>query len=142
MWFKTFYSQTSQRDKLKSEEAKYYDFGVEVDSGVMLGPCEFIHRAFYCQKCSQNIVLVTQINQENIYILIESVQKHFNNKGKNVSIKKCFENINNEVVDDYSISSINNLYLIIEENDMNTLIYKIPISRKKNWGRNYYFKIK
>ena len=56
----------------KSDEAKYYDFSVGVDGGVMVGPCEFIHKVFYCQKCSQNIEFVTQINQEDIDILIES----------------------------------------------------------------------
>ena len=94
-----------------------------------------------CQKCSQNIEFVTQINQEDIDIFIESVKKHFYNKGRNINIKKCFENINDEVVEDCTIESISNLCLLIEENDKDTLVYKIPISRKKNWERPYYFKV-
>lgn len=54
----------------KSDEAKYYDFSIGVDGGVMVGSCEFIHKVFYCPKCSQNIEFVTQINQEDIDILI------------------------------------------------------------------------
>ena len=125
----------------KSDEAKYYDFSVGVDGGVMVGPCEFIHKVFYCQKCSQNIEFVTQINQEDIDILIESIQKYFYTKGRNINIKKYFENINNEVVEDCTIESISNLCFLIEETDKDTLIYKIPISRKKNWERPYYFKV-
>ncbi len=124
----------------KSDEAKYYDFSIGVDGGVMVGSCEFIHKVFYCPKCSQNIEFVTQINQEDIDILIESVQKYFNNKGRNINIKKYFENINNKIIDDCTIETISNLCLLIEENDKDTLVYKIPISRKKNWERPYYFK--
>lgn len=124
----------------KSDEAKYYDFSVGVDGGVMIGSCEFIHNVFYCQKCSQNIEFVTQINQEDIDILIKHVQNHFDNKGRKVNIKKRFENIENKIEENCNIESVRNLCLFIEENGKDTLVYKIPICRKKNWERPYYFK--
>ena len=125
----------------KSDEAKYYDFSIGVDGGVLAGSCEFIHNVFYCTKCSQNIEFVTQINQEDIDILIKSVQKYFYNRGRNISIKKFFENINNEITEECTIESISNLCLFIEENGGDTLVYKTPICRKKNWERPYYFKV-
>lgn len=125
----------------KSEEAKYYDFSAGVDGGIMIGSCEFIHKVFYCQKCSQNIEFVTQINQEDIDIIIKKVKTYFFNKGRNINIKKRFENISNEVVDEFTNESISNLCLLIEENYKNTLVYKIPICRKKSWERPYYFKV-
>lgn len=124
-----------------SDESKYYDFSIDVDGGIMVGSCEFIHKVFYCHKCSQNIEFVTQINQEDIDILIKSIQKYFHNKGRNIKIKKYFENINNEVVAVCVDESISNLCLLVEENGKNFLPYKIPITRKKNWERPYYFKI-
>ena len=125
----------------KSDEAKYYDFSVGVDSGDMVGLCEFIHKVFYCQKCTQNIEFITQTNQEDIDILIRSVQNYFINKGRNVIIKKCFENMENKIVLNCDIEYVRNMCLLIEENDKDTLVYKIPICRKKNWERPYYFKV-
>lgn len=124
-----------------SAEAKYYDFSVGVDGGNMIGPCEFIHKVFYCSKCSNNIEFVTQINQEDIDILIKSIQTYFINKGREIKIKKCFENENNEFDENCNIEMIRNLCLLIEENDKDTLVYKVPISRKKSWERPYYFKV-
>ncbi len=124
----------------KSDEAKYYDFSAGLD-GVMVGPCEFIHKVFYCQKCSQNVEFVTQTNQEDIEILIKRVQKHFHNKGRNINIKKCFENVKDEIVEDCAIEDINKLCLYIEEKNKDTLEYKIPICRKKSWERPHYFKV-
>lgn len=43
----------------------------------MVGPCEFIHKVFYCSKCSQNIEFITQINQEDIEIIIQKVISYF-----------------------------------------------------------------
>ena len=123
----------------KSEESKYYDFSAGVDGGYIIGSCEFIHKVFYCPKCSKNIEFVTQINQEDIDILIRSIQEYFNNKGRKINIKKCFEN--DESDKDCNIESVKNLCLLIEENDKDTLTYKIPIRRKKSWERPYYFKV-
>lgn len=126
----------------KSEEAKYYDFSIGADGGVMVGSCEFIHKVFYCPKCSKNIEFVTQINQEDIDILIEKVKGYFRSKGRKVLIKKSFENQENVIEDSITeIELIQNLCLIIEEDEKETLIYKIPMSRKKNWERPYYFKV-
>ena len=125
----------------KSDEAKYYDFSVGVDGGVMVGPCEFIHEVFYCQKCSQNIEFVTQINQEDIDILMRKIEKFFINQGRQINIKKKFENFENEIEEMCNIESVRNLCLLIEENDKDTLVYKTPRIRKKHWERPYFFKI-
>lgn len=125
----------------KSNEAKYYDFSIGIADGIMVGPCEFIHKTFYCQKCSKYIEFITQINQEDIDILIESVQKYFYNQGRNINIKKYFEDIDNAAAVDYTIETVSNLCLLVEEKNKETLVYKIPISRKKQWERPYYFKV-
>lgn len=125
----------------KSEEAKYYDFDAGGDGAIMVGPCEFIHKVFHCQKCSQNIEFVTQTNQEDIDAVIKSVQKYFYGKGRKINIKKCFENIDNEIVKECTIEAMSNLCLLIEEDGKDTLIYKIPIARKKYWERPHYFKV-
>ena len=60
---KLFIIKHSKVVNRKSEDAKYYDFSIGVDGGVMVGTCEFIHKVFYCSKCSEEIEFVTQINQ-------------------------------------------------------------------------------
>ncbi|MBQ2875383.1 MAG: hypothetical protein IJE25_00060 [Clostridia bacterium] len=124
----------------KSEEAKYYDFNAG-DGAIMGGSCEFIHKVFFCPQCSQNIEFITQINKEDIDIIIKRVQKHFQKKGRNITISKCFENHNEEIVEKCAIELIKNLCLVIEENGKSTLVYKIPLTRKGYWERPYYFKI-
>lgn len=126
----------------KSEEAKYYDFSAGVDGGIMIGPCDFIHKVFYCQKCHKNIEFVTQISLEDIDILRTKIIKYFYKNGRYINIKKYFENINNEVTEECSVELIKNLCFLIEENDKKPLLYKIPITRKEYWERPYYFKIK
>ena len=100
-----------------------------------------IHKVFYCSKCSKNIEFVTQINQEDIDILVRSIQEYFINKDRKINIKKCFENVNNEFDENCNIESSRNLCLLIEENDKDTLVYKVPTRRKKSWERPYYFKV-
>jgi len=126
----------------KSEEAKYYDFSIGVDGGVMVGSCEFIHNVFYCTKCSENIEFVTQINQEDIDIIINKVERFFNNKGKKIVISKQYE-VEDGFIDkkNFKIDLVKNLCLIIEEDDKAALYYKIPISRKNIRERPYYFKL-
>ena len=127
----------------KSEEAKYYDFSVGMDGGIMIGACEFIHKVFYCYKCSQNIECVTQINQEDIDILIDKVKKHFHNKGRKIVIIKQYEDTNGIVLDRISkIEQIKKILFTIEESEKEPLIYEIPICRKTQWERPYYFKIR
>ena len=123
----------------KSEEAKYYDFSI--GKGVMIGACEFIHKVFYCQKCSQNIEFVTQINQEDIDILIKDVENYFHKRGRVINIKKYFENVDNEIKEKCNIDFVKNLCLFIEENEKDTLVYKIPKSRRNDYERPYYFKV-
>ena len=138
---KLFIIKHSKVVNRKSEDAKYYDFSIGVDGGVMVGSCEFIHKVFYCSKCSEEIEFVTQINQEDIDILIGKVQKIFNNKDRKITIKKFFESENDMLKENFKIEMVKNLCLLIEENGKESLIYKIPIMRKKNWERPYYFKV-
>ena len=126
----------------KTEEAKYYDFDAGGDGAVMVGPCEFIHKVFFCPNCSTNIEFVTQINLEDIDILIDSVQKYFSDKGRDVNIKKRFENINGQVVEEFELESISSLYLIIEEKGKDCSVFKTPITRKNYWERPFYFPLK
>ena len=126
----------------KTEEAKYYDFDAGGDGAVMVGPCEFIHKVFFCPNCSNNIEFVTQINLEDIDILIDSVQKYFSDRGRDVNIKKRFENINGQVVEECELESISSLYLIIEEKGKDCSVFKTPITRKNYWERPFYFPIK
>ncbi len=126
----------------KSEEAKYYDFSIGVDGGVMVGSCEFIHKVFFCTKCSENIEFVTQINQEDIDIIINKVERYFNNKGKKIVISKHYE-IKDGVFENKisKIDLVKSLCLIIEENDKATSYNEIPVSKKSSWERPYYFKL-
>ena len=123
-----------------SDEAKYYYFS-DATGDTTVGPCMFIHKVFYCPKCLRNIEFVTQLNQEDIAILIESVQKHFANKGRKITIKKCFESILDEMEQDCKLEFVKNLCLVIEEEGKESLVYKIPRQRKKRWERPYYFKV-
>ena len=125
----------------KSDEAKYYDFSVGSFGGVMGGPCEFVHNVFYCSKCAKSIEFVTQINQEDIDILLKKIQKIFSKKGRKINIKKNFENTKNGVVENCDIESAKNLNILIEENGEHSVIFRSPKTRKKHWERPYYFNI-
>lgn len=125
----------------KSEEAKYYDFSVGVDGGVMIGPCRFVHNVFYCKQCQQNIEFITQINQEDIDNLINCVRKKYKKHGQIISIKKCFEKNDGEIVERCKLEFVNNLCLFVKEGKK-TCIYRIPISRKSSWERPHFFKLK
>lgn len=125
----------------KSDEAKYYDFSIPCDGGNMVGSCEFIHKVFYCPKCLQDIEFVTQINQEDIDIILKKVKIFFNKHGRKINIMKCFENIEDEIVEICDVEFSKNLCILIDENNKDTLVYKISISRKECWERPYYFKI-
>ena len=74
----------------KSEEAKYYDFNAGGDV-VMVGPCEFIHKVFFCPKCSENIEFITQINQEDIEIISQKVISYFKKRNRKIFISKSYE---------------------------------------------------
>lgn len=75
----------------KSDDAKYYDFSIGVDGGVMVGPCEFIHKVFYCSNCVESIEFITQLSFEDIDIFIKKLKQKFSNKGLNIDIKKTYE---------------------------------------------------
>ena len=68
----------------KTEEAKYY-------GAIMIGSCEFIHKVFFCPKCSQNIEFITQINQEDIEIIIKKVISYFKKRNREIFISKSYE---------------------------------------------------
>ena len=126
----------------ESEEAKYYDFSIGVDGGIMIGPCEFIHNVFYCSKCSENIEFITQINHEDIDIIIDKVKVYFDNKGRKIEISKYYENedglINSKIT---KMEEVKNLCIIINNNDARPICYKIPITRSKVYTRPYFFKV-
>ena len=75
----------------KSEEAKYYDFDAGGDVAIMMGPCEFIHKVFFCHKCSQNIEFITLINQEDIEIIIKKVISYLKKRNREIFISKSYE---------------------------------------------------
>lgn len=73
----------------KLKKAKYYDFSF--DDGTMIGPCKFVHKAFNCRNCSQIIDCVTQLNQEDIDIIIKKVQDNFDDIGAKITIKNILK---------------------------------------------------
>ena len=75
----------------KSEEAKYYDFDAGGDGAIMIGSCLFMHKVFFCPKCSQNIEFITQINQEDIEIIIKKVISYFKKRNREIFISKSYE---------------------------------------------------
>ena len=124
----------------KSEEAKYYDFDAGGDGGIMVGPCEFIHKVFYCQKCSENIEFISQINLEDIDKIINKVLIYFRKKDREIFISKTYETKLGEFIEKYTnLNDVSNLCLTITENNKEAKIYKIPLSRKEFWERPYYF---
>ena len=125
----------------REEDAKYYSF--QIGRTTAVGMCEFIHKIFYCMKCFKPIEFVTQINQEDIDIIISKTQKYFLKRGRTVNIEKLFETQDNELVDRCIIDeTVKNLVLkIIDENE-GYITYKVPISRENMWERPYYFKLK
>lgn len=122
-----------------SEEAKYYDFNL-LDSAVK-GPCEFIHKIFHCKMCGENTEIKTQINQEDIDIIIKNVEKHFRTKGRNLTIKKYFETKDNELKEYSPMEQVKHLCLLINENGKTTLHFKVPVSRSEFWERPWYFTV-
>ena len=75
----------------KTEEAKYYDFDAGGDGAIMIGSWEFIHKVFFSPKCSQNIEFITQINQEDIEIIIKKVISYFKKRNREIFISKSYE---------------------------------------------------
>ncbi len=126
----------------KSPESKYYDFSIGVDGGYMMGECEFIHKIFHCPTCQKSIEFVTQIDQEDIDIVLKKVKKYYDNRGRKIYIKKYFEDQNNKRLEQIcEFDFIEYLCLVIEESEKEPLIYKAPIRRKKMWERPYYFNL-
>ncbi len=132
----------------KEENAKYYDFTTSSGSSYVPrsrahGMCEFIHKIFFCMKCIKPIEFVTQINQEDIDIIISKTQKYFLKRGRTVNIEKLFETQNNELVDRCIIDeTVKNLVLKIKDEDEGYMIYNVPISRRDKYERPYYFDLK
>ena len=126
----------------KSEEAKYYDFDAGLDGGVMVGPCEFIHKVFYCSNCAASIEFITQLSFEDVDIFIKKLKHKFFKKGFNIDIKKTYETKENKYIDRVnSLEDIQNLCLTICENDKEVFVCKFPLMRKNNWERPYYFEV-
>ncbi len=126
----------------KSEEAKYYDFSIGVDGGAMVGPCEFIHKVFYCPKCSRNIEFITQINLEDIDVIIKKVIRYFKIRNREIFISKSYETKLEEVKENnFNLNDDTVLCLHILENNKETRLFNIPIIRRKFWERPHYFDI-
>ena len=126
----------------KTEEAKYYDFDAGGDGAVMVGPCEFIHKVFFCPKCSENIEFITQINQEDIEIISQKVISYFKKRNRKIFISKSYETKHGELLaKNFSLSDNIILCLHISENNKEPKIYKVPIRRRGFWERPYYFNI-
>lgn len=126
----------------KSEEAKYYDFSAGGDGGVMVGPCEFIHKIFYCPKCFQKIEFITQTNQEDIEIIIRKAISYFGKRNREIFISKSYETKQGELIENnFSFNDDVVLCLRISEKNKESKTYKIPISRRTYWERPYYFNI-
>lgn len=124
----------------KSEEAKYYSF--DACGELMVGPCEFIHKVFFCPKCSQNIEFITQINQEDIEIIIKKVISYFKKRNREISISKSYETKLGKLIEnDLSLNDDIILCLHISENNKESKTYEIPITRRGFWERPYYFNL-
>lgn len=126
----------------KSEEAKYYDFNASGDGAMMVGPCEFIHKVFFCPSCYKNIEFITQINQEDIEIIIKKVISYFMKRKREISITKSYETKLGELIEiNLNLNDDIILCLHILEKNKKSKTYKIPIIRRKFWERPYYFDI-
>lgn len=126
----------------KSDEAQYYDFSFGFHSGVMIGPCEFIHQVFYCQNCDKSIEFITQLSFEDVDIFIKKLKQRFLKKGIELDIKKIYETNEGEFVDRINlIEDIQNLCLSVCKDDKEIGIFKLPLIRMNSWERPYYFKI-
>mgnify|MGYP004685461513 FL=1 len=126
----------------KTEEAKYYDFDAGGDGAIMIGSCEFMHKVFFCPKCSQNIEFITQINQEDIEIIIKKVISYFKKRNREIFISKSYETkLGRFIENNFNFNDDVILCLHISEKNKESKIYKIPILRRKFWERPYYFDI-
>lgn len=126
----------------KTEEAKYYDFDAGVDGGIMVGPCEFIHKIFFCPKCCNNIEFITQLSLEDVDIILRKTENHFRKKDRLINITKKFQTDDGTIINEiYNLSDNISLSLIIKENSKEDLIYNVPIKRKNSFERPYYFTI-
>ena len=124
----------------KSEEAKYYDFDAGGDGAIMVGPCEFIHKMFFCPECCENIEFVTQINQEDIDIVIQKVISFFKKRNREIFISKRYETNEGEHIENkLNFNDDIVLCLDIAENNKEVKKYKTPIKRTRFWERPYYF---
>ena len=123
-----------------SQEACYYSFS-DLD-GQMVGSCKFIHKVFYCPKCSDNIEFITQLNQEDIDNIINKTIAYFAKRGKKVSITKCYKNKIGDIVNYITqIEQIKKMVLIIDVDGQKTIQYEVPISQKLSYECPYYFNI-
>lgn len=121
----------------KSDEAKYYNFHSMGSSG----PHKFLHNVFYCPKCLEYIEFITQLNYEDINILIYKIKKYSSKKGRNIQVKKSFETKEGKLIDKVDqLENIQNGCLIFWEDNKMILDYRFPLLREKNWERPYYFR--
>lgn len=123
----------------RSPEAQYYDFSAP--RGRMVGPCEFIHKVFFCPKCLEGIEFVTQLEHEDMNIMLEKVKKHFQKQGKTLAISKRYETHEGLIEERITkIEQVKNMHLVIECEGYPTLTYIVPIRRTTIYERPYFFK--
>ena len=137
----TIIKDSKKIDK-SDENAKYYDFSINVDGGTMIGSCEFIHNLFFCSECSKKIEFVTQISLEDIDKIINKVENYYSKKRIKINITKRFMNSEGLIIDDCYSQKISYLSLAIEEADNLIETYELPIKRKNCWERPYYYKLR
>ena len=117
----------------KSEEAKYYDFDAGGDGGIMVGPCEFIHKVFYCPSCKENIEFRTQLSIEDVDVLIGKLQDKFRKKGIAIEIAKSYELKDGAQTDKpESWADVRSLLLAICRDNEELTTCEFPILRSKN----------
>ncbi len=109
----------------------------------MVGPCEFVHKVFYCSTCLKQIEFVTQLSFEEIDIFIKKLKHKFLKKEIDLKIKKSYELKTGMCLDKVEqIEDIHYLCITGYEDRKKLFMYKIPMLRKNIWERPYYFKIK
>ena len=120
----------------KSEEAKYYNFQATV------GPCEFIHKVFFCSQCKKNIEFVTQISLEDIDIINRKVEAYFAKHRKRIIIRKIFQTHDGTIVDSViNMEDIEKMSLMIIQDNREIAKFDYPRLRMEMWERPYYFKV-
>ena len=108
----------------KDPDAKYFSFHGIIKRAM------FIHDVFHCPNCSKIIEPITQLDYENIDIIIQKVIRNFKKKGLELIIQKIVEDENGcEIKDVYDLSENCHVRLVIQEEGKADIDFVIPIKR-------------